>query len=212
LILSKEFGKLPKEEGPENDYAAAGRRELKANCLILFLFLTTHVGRFGANLLVILLEGGKILTGLGELSFLHTLTDVPVDEGTLGVHKIELMIEAGEDLSDGSGVGQHADGTLDLGEVTTWNDGWWLVVDTTLETSWAPVNELDGALGLDTSNRSVDVLWNNVTTVHKAASHVLSVTWITLGHHGGWLEDGVGDLRDAEVLVVGLLGADDWSV
>ena len=108
---------------------------------IAFL-LSLAFGGLDADLLVILLEGGKILTGLGELTFLHTLTDVPVDEGTLGVHKIELMIDAGEDLGDGRGVGDHAHGAHDLGQVTTGDDGGGLVVDTALETGGAPVDEL----------------------------------------------------------------------
>merc|ERR1712166_453827 len=33
---------------------------------------------------------------LGELTLLHTFPDVPMDEGTLGVHKIELVVNAGE--------------------------------------------------------------------------------------------------------------------
>jgi len=135
-----------------------------------------------------------------------------VDEGTLGVHKIELVVNAGEDLSDGSGVGDHADGAHNLGEITTWDNSWWLVVDTALEASWAPVDELDGSLGLDGGNGGVDVLWHNITSVHEAAGHVLAVTWVALGHHGGWLEGGVGDLGNGELLVVGLLGRDDWGV
>jgi len=111
-----------------------------------------------------------------------------MDEGSLGVHKIELMINSGEDFSDGGGVGDHADGSHNLGKITSWNDGWWLIVDTTLETSRAPVNELDGSLGLDGGDSGVDILWDDITSVHEATSHVLSVSWITFGHHGGWLE------------------------
>merc|ERR1719230_2141552 len=33
-----------------------------------------------AVLLVVLLEGGEVLAGLGELALLHALADVPVDE------------------------------------------------------------------------------------------------------------------------------------
>ena len=179
----------------------------------LHSFLTLlSFGGLDTDLLVVLLEGGEILSGLGELSFLHTLTNVPMDEGSLGVHEIELVIDSGEDLSDGGGVGDHADGSHDLGEVTTWNDGWRLVVDTALETGWAPVDELDGSLGLDGGNSGVDILWDDITSVHEAACHVLSVSWVTLGHHGCWLEGGVGDLGDGELLVVGLLGRDDWSI
>jgi len=135
-----------------------------------------------------------------------------MDEGSLGVHEIELVVNSGEDLSDGGGVGDHADSAHDLGEVTTRDDGGWLVVDTALEASGAPVDELDGPLGLDGSNGGVDILGDDITTVHEAAGHVLAVAGIALGHHGGGLEGGVGDLSDGELLVVGLLGRDDGGV
>ena len=35
---------------------------------------------------------------------------------------------------------------------------------------------------------------------------------VALGHHGGGLEGGVGDLGHGQLLVVGLLGGDDWGV
>ena len=111
-----------------------------------------------------------------------------MDEGTLGVHEIELVIDSGEDLSDGSGVGDHAHSAHDLGEVTTWDDSGWLIVDTALEASWAPVDELDGSLGLDGGDSGVDILGDDITSVHEAAGHVLSVARVTLGHHGGGLE------------------------
>merc|ERR1712113_922788 len=106
----------------------------------------------------------------------------------------------------------HADGSHDLGEVTTWDDSWWLVVDTALETGWAPVDELDGSLGLDGGDSGVDILGDDITSEHEAAGHVLSVSWVALSHHGGGLEGGVGDLGNGELLVVGLLGGDDGSV
>ena len=135
-----------------------------------------------------------------------------MDESSLGVHEIEFVIDSGENFSDGSRVGDHADGSHDLGEITTWNNGWWLIVDTALETGWAPIDELNGSLGLDGGDGGVDILWDDISSVHKAASHVLSVSWIALGHHGCGLEGGVGDLSNRELLVVGLLGGDDGSV
>ena len=135
-----------------------------------------------------------------------------MNEGSLGVHEIEFVIDSREDLSDGSGVGDHADSSHDLGEITTWDNGWWLIVDTALETGWAPVDELDGSLGLDGGNGGVNILWNNITSVHEAAGHVFTVSWVALGHHGGWLEGGVGDLSDGELLVVSFLGRDDWGI
>ena len=87
-----------------------------------------------------------------------------------------------------------------------------MVIDTALEASWAPVDELDGSLGLDGGNGGVDVLGDNVTSVHHAAGHVLAVSGVALGHHGGGLESGVGDLSDGELLVVSFLGGDNWGI
>ena len=72
------------------------------------VFRLLDVGRVNANLLVVLLQGSQVLTGLGEFTFLHTLTDVPMDEGTLGVKEIELVVKTAPGTRDGSGVGQHA--------------------------------------------------------------------------------------------------------
>merc|ERR1711990_901864 len=106
-----------------------------------FLF-TFALGGLDSDFFVIFLESGEIFSGLRELTFFHTLSDVPMDEGSLGVHEIELVIDSGEDLGDGGRVGDHADGSHDLGEITTGNDGRRLVVDTALEAGRAPVDEL----------------------------------------------------------------------
>ena len=133
-------------------------------------------------------------------------------ERALGVHQVELVVEAGEHLRDGGGVGDHAHGALHLGEVTAGHHGGGLVVDTALEAGGAPVDELDGALGLDGGDGGVDVLGDDVTTVHETARHVLAVAGVALGHHGGGLVRGVGDLRDGELLVVRLLRGDHGGV
>ena len=78
--------------------------------LVLSSLLLT-IPRVGANLLVVALKGREVLTGLGELTLdesaskykpmaeqdrvtylLHTLTNVPVDEGALGVHEVKLVV------------------------------------------------------------------------------------------------------------------------
>ena len=92
------------------------------------------------------------------------------------------MVKTSPGLGDGGGVAQHAHGTLHLGQITTGDNGGWLVVDANLETSGAPVDKLDGTLGLDGGNGSVDVLGDNVSTVQHAAGHVLAVTGIALHH------------------------------
>lgn len=76
-------------------------------------------------------------------------------EGTLGVHEIELVVDAGEGLGDGRGVGDHAHGALHAGKIPPGNDRGGLVVDAAFEPSRAPVDELDGPLGLDGGDGSL---------------------------------------------------------
>jgi len=178
----------------------------------LLAFFGFAVNRVDADFFVILLKGSKILTSFGEFTFFHTLTNVPVNKGTLSIHEIELVVKTSPGLSNGSGVAQHAHCALNLSEITTWNNGRRLVVDTNLETSWAPVDELDSALGLDGGNGSVDILGDNITTVKHAAGHVLTMARITLNHLVGRLKACVGDLSNRELFVVSLLSRDNWGV
>ena len=132
-------------------------------------------------------------------------------ESSLGVHEIELVIDSGEHLGDGGRVGDHAHGPHDLGEIASGDNSGWLVVDTALESGGAPIDELDGPLGLDCGNSGVNILGDNITSVHHTAGHVLSVSGVALGHHGCGLEGRVGDLGNGELLVVSFLSGDDWG-
>jgi hypothetical protein len=87
-----------------------------------------------------------------------------------------------------------------------------LVVDTSLETSGAPVNELNGSLGLDGGNGSIDILGDNITSVHHAAGHVFTMSGVALSHHGGRFEGRVGDFSNGELFVISLLSGDDGGI
>jgi len=120
--------------------------------------------------------------------------------------------KSGPGLGDGSGVGQHADGAVDLGEIAVGDVHRGLVADTELEASGAPVDELDGALGLEGGDSGVGVLGDDVTAVEQAGGHVLAVARVALNHLVVGLEAGHGDLHDAVGLVRGLGGGDDRGV
>mmetsp|Transcript_12949 Transcript_12949/g.27497 ORF Transcript_12949/g.27497 Transcript_12949/m.27497 type:complete len:273 (-) Transcript_12949:506-1324(-) len=180
--------------------------------VLLSLLLALALGGLGADLLVVLLEGGQVLTGLGELALLHALADVPVDEGALGVHQVELVVDARVELGDGGGVGHHRDGAHHLGQVTAGDDGGRLVVDAALEAGGAPVDELDGALRLDGRDGGVHVLGHDVAAVHEAHGHVLAVARVDLHEHRRGLERRLSDLGNGELLVVRLLRRDDGRV
>merc|ERR1711959_713035 len=155
--------------------------ELVAVALLLALAL----GGLDPHLLIVLLQGSQVLAGLRELTLLHTLADVPVNEGALGVHQIELVVNPREHLRDGSGVRDHANRTHHLRQVATRHHGRGLVVDAALEPGRGPVHELNGALRLDRGHRGIHVLRHHVAAVHHAARHVLPVPGIALHHHRG---------------------------
>ena len=115
-------------------------------------------------------------------------------------------------LADGCGVGQHADGAVDAGEVAVGDVLGRLVADTNLETSRAPVDELNSALGLEVGNSGVGVLGDDISAVEQASGHVLAVARIALDHLVVGLKAGVGDLHDRVGLVGGLGGGDNGSV
>ena len=133
------------------------------------------VSRVSSNLLVVLLQGSKVLTGFREFTLFHTLTNVPMDKCTLGVHEIKLVVKMRPCLSNRGGVRKHADGTVNLGEIAIGDMLGRLVADTDLEACRAPIDNLDRLLGLDGSNSLLDILVHNITAVQQAGSHVLTV-------------------------------------
>jgi hypothetical protein len=76
------------------------------------------------------------------------------------------------------------------------------VLDAYLETSRAPVDELNGTFGLDGGNGSLDILGDNVTTVEQAACHVFAFTRISLDHLVASLEAGKCHLSDRVLFVM----------
>ena len=56
-----------------------------------FFFFSIFPG-INANFFVVLLQGCRIFSRLRELALLHTLTHIPMNEGTFSVHQIKFMI------------------------------------------------------------------------------------------------------------------------
>lgn len=180
--------------------------------LVFGLNFLIFLERVAGNFFVIALEGSQVLTSLGEFTFLHTLTNVPVDESTLGVHEVELVVETVPGLGNGGGVGQHADGAVDGGQLAARNTHGLLVVDSELEASGAPFNEVEGSLGLDGGNGLATVTGNDVTAVKKSDSHVLSVAGIADNHLVVGLKALEGEVANLEALVRAAVGRDHGGV
>jgi hypothetical protein len=195
---------------------------------VLKLLALNVLDRVTGNFLVVTLQSSQVFASLREFAFLHTLTNIPVDKGTLGVHEIKLVRERGPGLRDGSSVGEHAavgllakalriiykylHRAVDLSKIAVGNHLRRLVADANLEASRAPVDKLDGTLGLESSDSTVNVVGHDVTTVQQASSHVFAVAWIALDHLVVGLEARVGDLLNRVGLVLCLGRRDDRSI
>merc|ERR1712070_1078404 len=126
--------------GYKQKQSTARKSVLSSELVAISFFFPFSLSCLNADLLIVLLQSSEIFTRLGELSFFHTLSNIPVDKGTLGVHEIELVIDAREYLSNGGGVAYHANCTHNLCKIATWRNGGGLVVDATFETCRAPIH------------------------------------------------------------------------
>lgn len=135
-----------------------------------------------------------------------------MDESTLGVHEIELVVETAPGLGNGGGVGQHADGTVDRSQFATRNAHRLLVVDSKLEASGAPFNEVEGGLGLDGGNGLAAVTGNDIAAVEKSNSHVLSVARVADNHLVVGLETLESEIANLEALVRAAVRRNDRGV
>jgi len=116
---------------------------------LIEFFRTALVGIVQTDILEVPLQDGDVLTRLRELALLHALTHIPMDEGPLLEHQIELVGQIREGHRNGGGIGQHAAGPRGLGQIPIRHKGGPLIVDANLKASGTPVHELDVPLGLD---------------------------------------------------------------
>merc|ERR1712118_158624 len=112
--------------------------------LVTVPFLLTLAFRgLDADLLVVLLQRRKILAGFRELALFHPFTDVVVNERTLSVHQVELVVNAGHHFRNRRAVRDHAASAHDLGQIAAGHDRRRLIVCSALEASRRSIDELD---------------------------------------------------------------------
>merc|ERR1712038_1519326 len=139
---------------------------------IAFVALHVVVNTLLSDLLVVLFHRGQVLSSLSKLALFHSLSDVPVHEGPLCVHQVELVVHPAHHLGDGRGVTDHQHRPLHFGQVSSRNHGGRLVVDPDLKSGGTPIHEPDGPLGLHRSDGRVHVFGHHVTSVHHTARHI----------------------------------------
>jgi len=175
-------------------------------------FISTFFDAIAANFFVILFESGKIFTSFRKFAFLHSFTNIPMDESALSVHEIEFVVEPAPGFGNSRGVGKHADGSLDFGKIATRNDSGALVVDANFEAGRAPIDEVDGSSGLDGSDGDIAILGNDITTIEQAAGHIFTATRITFHHLVLRVKASVRDLSNTELFVENFFSRDHRGV
>lgn len=135
-----------------------------------------------------------------------------MNESTLRVEQIELVVQSRPSGSNRRRVRQHAQRSRDLCEITAGDERRGFVADTELETGRTPIDELDRSLGLDLGDGGVDILGDDVTSVEQTTGHVLSLSRVTLDHLVVGFETRKGHFGDRVGLVECLVGRDDRCV
>jgi hypothetical protein len=85
-----------------------------------------------------------------------------------------------------------------------------LIVDTQFETSGTPIDKLNSSPSLDARNRLICVARDNISTVEKRTSHVMSCPGITNDHLIVRFETLEGDILDAMGFMLRLCFRDNW--
>lgn len=106
--------------------------------LVIPLVLSLAVLR---DLGVVPLEPRQVLPSFGELALLHALPHVPVHEGALAPHGVELGVETAEEPGRGSGVGDQRHRAPRRRQVATGHAARRLPADAELEPGRAPRHE-----------------------------------------------------------------------
>ena len=87
-----------------------------------------------------------------------------------------------------------------------------MITGSYLKTCGTPVHKLNGALGFNVGDGSVDIFGHHITSVEQTAGHILPKARIALHHLIDRLKTRIGDLSNRQLLMVRLLSGDDWCV
>ena len=93
--------------------------------------------------------------------------------------------------------------------LTTRYGHWRTVIDADLEASWAPLDKIERGFGLQRSDCSITVSWNNIASVEQCHGHILSLCRVAYHHLVGCLCTLASKLVHLEALMRRLLLSDD---
>jgi hypothetical protein len=120
-------------------------------------------------------------------------------ERTLRVHEIEFVVETRPGFCDGGGVGKLGYRAVNGRKFAAWDahgflgfelvdffvqNGFkaYLIVDSQLEASRTPLDEVEGGLGLEGCYSRSAVAWDDITTIKEGNCHVFAIAGIADNH------------------------------
>jgi len=153
---------------------------------------------FKSKFFIILFQGSHIFSSFTKFAFFHPFSDIPMNKSSFGIHQIIFHIQIAPCFGNCSSVRQHTDSSFDLSTITKWHGCRCLIVYADFESSWTPVNKLNGPFQLkfkvsirpgicspqsllsylDIWYSSIDIFWYNISPIKQATRHVF--TWISI--------------------------------
>ncbi len=67
-----------------------------------------------------------------------------MNEGPFSIHQVEFVVYSREYFRDGSSIGYEGNGSGYFGYLAAGKYGWRLVIDAAFESSWRPIDKLNG--------------------------------------------------------------------
>merc|ERR1712061_20073 len=166
--------------------------------LELFIWINLIGSLFSYNIQVVFLQESKGFPCLRKLSFLHTLTNIPVHKSSLCIHQIILRIDPfGKHSAYSNVVPYHGYIFLCGSSNITLYDSSWHFVQTYLETCRAPLNEADLVVLFEPLHGCICLFRLDITTVVDRNCHILVLYWVkfcVFDQHVLWLEAVIGNL------------------
>mmetsp|Transcript_33652 Transcript_33652/g.54772 ORF Transcript_33652/g.54772 Transcript_33652/m.54772 type:complete len:474 (-) Transcript_33652:67-1488(-) len=142
-------------------------------------------GLLRQHIQVILLQESQILSGLGKLALFHTLTDIPMHKRALRIHQVVLLADAlAKHSRDGGIVSNHHHVALGRRQIILRQHRRWLLIETDLEASRAPLHKRRLLVRLQPLHRRVRLFRLHIATIIHRNSHIFVLFRIKISNLG----------------------------
>mmetsp|Transcript_30832 Transcript_30832/g.70736 ORF Transcript_30832/g.70736 Transcript_30832/m.70736 type:complete len:212 (+) Transcript_30832:189-824(+) len=123
-------------------------------------------------------------------------------ESSLGIHLVKVFGACLQHAAQSCVIRDVEQSSRCLRQVTLSDVRWWLTVDTHLDTSRRPIDELDLITSLESLVYSKDLLWNDIAPEHQTDRRILACTRIIAARLHGGLKCRHRELRHCKAITV----------